>query len=114
MAKIANSTSRGNHDNRVRVVAAVSGRIEVGDLVMIVRGHKCCVAKAGGIPFRVTGFVEPRGGGWYCEICNTNDAWNAETAVTGFRRANCPLSWLKKIDPPAIPESAPTKEELPA
>jgi len=76
-----------------------SERIEIGDLVMIVRGHECAVARAGGIPFVVTGFALPYGGGWHCADCDKNDAWGNELAATGLWNGNAPLSWLKKIPP---------------
>lgn len=93
----------------------MSKPISVGDLVMVVRGHECSVAKAGGIPWTVTGIVEPIGGGYYCDICKRHSAWGEERAATGYKKgSHAPLSWLIRIDPPAIPETVEQREEISA
>lgn len=92
----------------------MSERIEVGDLVMVVRGHSCLVAKIAGIPWIVAGFLSPSGGGWTCSICHMKSACGPEIAATNSGTWRIPVSYLKKIDPPALPESIEHKEEIPA
>lgn len=95
----------------------MSQQIKVGDLVMLVRGHECAIKVAGGIPFTVIGIVAPFGGGWTCPDCGMRNAGPNENGAAGFRKKSggaIPLSWLIKIDPPAIPESVERKEEMPA
>ena len=89
--------------------------IQKGDLVMIVRGHSCVLNKLGGIPFVVTGFMNPRGGGWRCSRCLTMSAGPNELGVTGdigLRGGAAPVSWLLRIDPSNLSEDIPEKEEL--
>lgn len=77
--------------------------IKVGDLVMVVRGHKCALRIAGGIPFTVTAIIPAVGGGWYCPVCNTHDAGPNEAGAEGFgqrKGTGIPFSWLKRIDAP--------------
>ena len=92
----------------------MSERIEIGDLVMIVRGHECVMRLYQGAIFTVTGFVHPIHGGWHCDFCNKDDAAGNELAATGLHKGNVPLSWLKKIPPLTEPETVERKEELPA
>lgn len=88
--------------------------IAVGDLVMVVRGHACVVARYGGIPWRVTEIVPQEGGGWQCTRCKTRD--HAPNDLFGARRsrskkgASCPLSYLKRIPPLDELESSKTDE----
>ncbi len=92
----------------------MSERIKVGDLVMIVRGHECVMNLYQGVIFTVTGFVQPRFGGWHCARCGRDNAGGNEAAATGFHKAHAPISWLKKIPPLTEPETVERKEELPA
>lgn len=81
--------------------------IAKGDLVMIVRGHACITAMVGGIPFRVTEIIAQKGGGWRCEHCHRyNIAPDDKFAARWEERGNAPLSWLIRIDPPALTEDA--------
>jgi hypothetical protein len=78
--------------------------IKVGDLVMMVRGHECHLRHLAGIPMVVEGFAFPRGGGWRCSVCWQESAGPNEMGAV--LSATCghgplPLSWLRKIDPPA-------------
>lgn len=75
--------------------------INVGDLVMLVRGHECLMARHGGLIFRVAQLVPQRGGGWKCPKCGErdigkNDAWGAHWTMED---KGIPLSWLKRIPP---------------
>ena len=64
----------------------MSERIEVGDLVMIVRGHECIMKLYQGVIFTVTGLIMPRSGGWHCDRCGKDNAAGNEMAATGFRK----------------------------
>ena len=86
--------------------------IQKGDWVMMVGGHECLLAAAGGIPFKVTGFTDVRCGGWHCHRCNRYSAGPDEDAADGLPRFHIPISWLIKIDPPAVAESAEHSREL--
>ena len=83
----------------------MSEQIKIGDLVMVVRGHACLLARFGGVPFTVTAIHQAVNGGWYCPKCRTHYAGGDEPgAQPDFYKkgpAGIPLSWLKKIDPPA-------------
>ena len=88
--------------------------ITVGDLVQVVRGHSCILARVGGWTFVVVEIVQPRGGGWYCEHCKTENAGPNEPGAA--RRigegAYLPLSWLKRIPPLAELEGQRTEESI--
>jgi hypothetical protein len=90
----------------------MSERIEVGDLVMVVRGHECGKSKFIGIVFTVERIEQAYDYG--CPQCggDMSDgrllAFGRRPTRTGF----VPLSWLKKIPP--LTESAETKEEMTA
>lgn len=87
--------------------------ISKGDLVMVVRGHDCIVAKLGGIPFRVEKLVPQRGGGWSCSVCGGHSFHPEAMWGAGSHLANAvPLSCLKKIDPPSELEGVDEKETL--
>ena len=83
--------------------------IKVGDLVMIVRGHECSVKKAGGIPFIVTSLIDCV---FYCNKCKCDISDGI--GVTGYIDRFVPVSWLIRIDPPAIPESINEQEKVSA
>ena len=98
-----------------------SARIKVGDLVMMVRGHGCGLRLRGGVPFVVTGFVAPFGGGWTCSVCEQRNAGPNENAALGLKPlrkapkgeyAAIPVSWLIKIDPPALSETTNESQEI--
>ena len=94
----------------------MGNRVKAGDLVMVVRGHECVVAKVGGIPYTVRAIVNQTGGGWRCGICGTRDVAPNETLGAQFYTAmhGIPLSWLLKIDPPADGETTEQPKELSA
>jgi hypothetical protein len=88
--------------------------IKAGDLVMMVRGHECAMESVGYIPFVVTGFASPWGGGWECPKCGQRSAGPNEVAAIGWfsKRIRIPISWLRKIEPPAIPETTERETEV--
>lgn len=89
--------------------------ISVGDLVMMVRGHECVLARAGGRPFVVTALVHPWGGGWHCGICHKDSAGPNEIGAAGLGRGDgIPISWLKRIPPLDELESEKRDEEITA
>jgi hypothetical protein len=95
----------------------MSDQIKVGDLVMVVRGHECTIAVFVGIPYTVQALHAQRNGGWRCPHCKETDI--APNEFTGAqllpdRLHAIPLSWLKKIDPPALPEDVTRDEEITA
>ena len=79
--------------------------IQVGDLVMVVRG--CCPHKSFGVPWRVEGVVHKSGN---CSVCH-KEIPESPVAVGTFM---APLSWLKRLDPDALKDDVPTKEERPS
>lgn len=84
--------------------------IKPGDLVMVVR-WPCCQRKLGVI-YKVAGFnISPR----LCQCAYCLEFGPREpTAYDSEFCHSTPVSWLLKIDPPAIPEAIERKEELPA
>lgn len=83
-------------------------QISIGDLVVAVRGHECLLERVGGIPFTVTGFLNPKGGGWTCTYCEMRSAGPNEVGVLGVRPDRkvtrnsapiIPISFLKRIPP---------------
>jgi hypothetical protein len=92
--------------------------ISVGDLVMVVRGHECVVAKVGGVPYTVEAIVPQMFGGWYCPVCDTenhgtSEAYGAKLSPlhTG-PGSGIPLGWLKRIPPQPELEGADSWEEI--
>jgi hypothetical protein len=78
-----------------------------GSLVMVVRWpHPHDPAGALGGVFEVGGLTDAT----YCEMCG--DHWNEPCAI--IKQGALPLAWLRKIDPPALPEDVEHKEEQPA
>ena len=79
----------------------MSERIEVGDLVAVVR--VCCSnSKALGLVRTVTGFLD--GSVSACSVCHTAPSRGTPAATLGIDPADgriwlVPLSWLKKIPP---------------
>jgi hypothetical protein len=92
--------------------------ISVGDLVMVVRGHECVVAKVGGVPYTVAAIVQKMFGGWYCPLCRTED--HGQSEALGARLvplhkddgAAIPLGWLKRIPPASELDSEKRDEKL--
>ena len=86
--------------------------IKAGDLVMVVR-WPCCGHGLGAI-FQVKSvFTYPRGARPICVRCWTvHDHEPVADALYPFHLA--PISWLKKIDPPAESERAEHREEIAA
>ncbi len=90
----------------------MSGEIKAGDLVMMVRGHSCMLKVMGGVPYVVAELVTPMGGGWYCPVCKKSSAGPNEPSAIDTKRHGAPLSWLKKIDPPADDTEVIREKEL--
>ena len=80
--------------------------IRVGDLVMVVHVH--CPHYTQGLPF-IVGFIGRAHG--ICHGCRVS--LGAHTyAATADGRYTTPVSWLKKIHPPALDQSTERKEEI--
>ena len=91
----------------------MSKPISVGDLVMVVR-WPCCGSHLGKVSTVVA--IEPSlPGGAFCRRCGRRNAYHsvplATLANTGIRPFP---SWLKRLDPDALKDEVPTKEELTA
>ena len=88
--------------------------IQVGDLVVMVRGHECTLAKYGGIPWRVAGLINQTGGGWTCPRCHEHSL--APEALQGAQRNTIltalPITWLKRIPPLSELEGERTQEDM--
>ena len=86
--------------------------IKAGDLVMVV--HVCCEpnSRALGAIFKVKKITIDDSRCPYCRdfFNNTRRAVAQEVWGDGYKCA--PVSWLKKIDPPAIPETEERDEEV--
>ena len=87
--------------------------IKVGDLVMVVRS--CCGDFVRSPVFVVDGLWEPR---LSCRCAFCDSALPRVTQATDRTqngiRYGIPLPWLRKIDPPALPESVERDTEVPA
>lgn len=85
--------------------------IKAGDLVMVVRGHSCSLQLVAGVPFMVRR-VDPASISMRCPQCGHR--WPPEQNVEypGFNGGAVPVSWLIKIDPPALTESVTEHEEI--
>lgn len=84
--------------------------IQVNDLVMVVRPKLCCnwFTGAEGQVFQVTGltgFINE-----YCAKCRCPDNDNGASGLSAFKAIQ--VSRLKRLDPDALLEDVPTKEEL--
>ncbi len=95
----------------------MSDEIKEGDLVMVVRGLKCCGKSIKiGFPFKVAEisyFDAPTGS--RCIHCRSTGFASGEIAY--FERGKGKgifLYQLKKIDPPALPESVDESQEVTA
>ena len=81
--------------------------ISVGDLVMVVRARECCGNDdAVGLVFRVFDFKPD----FYCDRCGTQIIRSA--SMDGWWRAG--LNRLKRLDPDALKDDMPEREELSA
>lgn len=80
--------------------------IRVGELVMVV--HTCC----GQVPMgRVRVVSAMRETAAICDRCmHVSQGTHATASGDGW----WPIAWLKRIDPPAIPESVTTDSEITA
>ena len=92
----------------------MSREIQVGDLVIMVKGHSCLLEIVAGIPFTVTAIEACCGGGWTCNMCFRRDQGPNAPAAQGFRNTNIPLPWLKRIPPSSELENVQQNEEIPA
>jgi hypothetical protein len=96
--------------------------IQVGDLVMVVRGHSCVLDLLLGRPWRVTDIRKQIGGGWVCGRCKTRDIapeamYGAAGHGISYRTPNSkpggiPLQWLKRIPPLDELEGVKRDEEM--
>ena len=90
--------------------------IQVGDLVMIVRGHPCAVQIRGGMPYRVQEIVPQAGGGWTCNKCGERDIAKSDLYGAALWHTipgnGIPLSFLKRIPPLDELEGQRTEETL--
>ncbi len=77
----------------------VSERIEVGDLVMVVRGHICAVNTFGGIPMEVMGIGLSAPRGYCCSRCGARGVHPQELYARFHPIWKLPVSYLKKIRP---------------
>ena len=90
--------------------------IAVGDLVMVVRN--CSAPIYFGTTFKVRSILFLYGGN--CSFCGKDHTGNYAKAEERYEGSDgqthdmAPVSWLKRIDPPAIDEDVPEKEELTA
>ena len=92
----------------------MSEPIKVGDLVMVVRLSPCGCGILGAV-FKVMAITENIGNGIRCAVCNKVargkfmvahiDAQVSHTNVVDMFR-------LKRIDPPAIGDSLPTRKDM--
>lgn len=74
--------------------------IEVGDLVVVVRGHECVVSALGGIPF-VVDAVRAADERFTCSRCGADPAADAQpyAKFRGIMFCGVPIAWLKRIPP---------------
>lgn len=91
--------------------------IKKGDLVMVVRGHPCTTAAFGGIPFTCGEILQRESEMWGCRLCRARNISAGSVFVMApdilkTDGARIPLSWLLKINPPAVEDSASTSFEL--
>ena len=88
--------------------------ISVGDLVMVV--HSCGAPVYIGMPFIVAHIKHKQCQS--CMYCKSDHSGLFAYPAKDFRRTNgtfgdrIPMSWLLRIDPPALSEAVPTGEEL--
>ena len=91
----------------------MSERIEVGDLVMVVRGHSCNLETYGGIVFTVLAIVSVSKNIWKCYNGHSVDI-GRKFVVQVEESIGLPIDWVKKISPIPEPDSVENREELTA
>jgi hypothetical protein len=85
--------------------------IKVGDLVMVVRGHECQMKHFGGVVFKVDELLPFDLRDPFCKFCGGSISLGKRIVARNGDRG-FPIDWLKKIDPPALPENTNNKEEI--
>ena len=90
----------------------MSERITVGDLVMVVRGHRCQFERLGGVIFVVQRIIDPNFGGYRCPACSQHSIAPHSQAAERCQGCCVPLPWLKKIRPLDEPETTERDESL--
>ena len=86
--------------------------IGVGDLVVV---HGCldCGHRLGLI-FKVGAIRMHYGGGYHCNKCGRDLMWPGEVGAEHFHGGLIPLVCLRRLDPDALKDDVPMKEELTA
>ena len=84
-------------------------KIEVGDLVMVVKPKPCGCTDTIGIVFTVSNLNYRRG--FWCSLCNGMNLYSGLGAF-GYKNYSFPLYRLKRIDPPALTDDLETVKEL--
>lgn len=85
--------------------------ISVGDLVMVVRASSCCGHTQGmGLAFCVEYL---QGGPNTCHACGDHQQHSMDAWFSGAK-ISFPVYRLKRIDPDALKDDIPTREELTA
>lgn len=85
--------------------------IQVGDLVMVIRGRVCCgyiTPQTGSAIFKVVGFRNVDG---ICSYCNAENS-NLVNALGEGMDKGYDIRRLKRLDPDALKDETPTREEL--
>ena len=79
----------------------MSEPIKVGDLVRIVYSRACCEATCCGVEMFIVAMINEPPPSWKrCAHCGI--PWpNENRAARSIKACGLPLSWLRKIDPPA-------------
>lgn len=86
--------------------------ISVGDLVMVVRGHRCVVQRHAGVPTTVQA-VHGASKSFTCFYCGCTNIENPQTWVeVDSGLTNCPTSYLIKFSPPSDEMKRETEREL--
>ena len=89
----------------------MSEQIKVGDLVRV---YRTCCAFTTDTSYGKIGIIKSiRTVWWRCPVCGAAEISEKALAFNG-RFDSAPLSWLKKIDPPAAPEGGETESEVTA
>lgn len=86
--------------------------LKVGDMAILVRGHKCVLNDFGGVPFRVDNIkADSR---FHCSNCGLGYVWGADSYTHVSNGLNLPLSWLKRIPPLSDLEGLEDSHDIPA
>ena len=87
--------------------------IQVGDLVIVVRATYCCnVPLSVREIFKVTGFLAT--GGYKCLACGGIRPDSTPSVLGGSQRGGFHPRRLKRLDPDALLDETPTREEIEA